>query len=279
MELSPLLERHRHVIAVGFWFVYLVSNAVVESFSVITEFARVGVPVATWEPFSWELTSAAATGVLILAVARLNDAFPFRAGAWRRPLLVHLAATIPYTLLHVGGMVAQRKLIYAMAGGRYDFGALATELPYEFRKDFMTYWFILGVIYLWRHLRFMNAARPLEEDDPVTPIRRLVAKKHGKEFLISAEDVQWIEASGNYANLHSADGVFPVRSSMAELERRLDPERFVRVHRSYIVNLDRIGEIRPTESGDHTIEMQGGAEIRFSRRYRSALKGRFGFSS
>ena len=64
---------------------------------------------------------------------------------------------------------------------------------------------------------------------------------------------------------------------MSELEAKLDQEKFARVHRSYIVNLDRIGEIEPTESGDFRIHMRDGSAIRFSRRYRSLLKGRFAF--
>lgn len=281
MELNAFLQRYRHLIAVGFWFIYLVTNAIVESFSVITEYARLNVAVSAWEPFVWELSSAVVTGALILLVMRADHAFPFTYGTWRRSLFAHLVATIPYSLLHVAGMVSIRKLIYAAAGSRYDFGSLATELPYEFRKDFVTYWFILGVVYLWRHVQFLNAARPVEEEGRSAdePIRRLVARKRGAEFLINTEDIHWIEASGNYANLHLESGVFPVRSSMTDLERRLDAARFARVHRSTIVNLDRIREIRPTESGDYTIRLAAGAEVRLSRRYRSALKGRFEPSS
>ena len=111
-------------------------------------------------------------------------------------------------------------------------------------------------------------------DDAAAPLTRLVAKKRGKEFLINAADVDWIEASGNYANLHHPDGVYPVRASMTELQRRLEGGQFARVHRSYIVNLDRTGEIEPTDGGDYLIHMKDGATVRFSRRYRAELKGR-----
>ena len=275
MDVHQVPERYRRLIEFGFWLIYLTINAVVESFSVITEWARAGRPLESWEPFAWEFTSAAVTGILIIAIARLNRSFPFRAASWKLPLVVHLLATIPFTLLHVGGMVGLRKLIYLAVDRTYSFGPLVSELPYEFRKDFVTYWFILGIIYLWQYIRFLNAATPAVQENPAEPISRLVARKRGREFLINANDVNWIEASGNYANLHLDDGVFPVRVSMSELEERMDSARFARVHRSCIVNLDSIGEIRPTEGGDHTILMQDGAEVRFSRRYRSALKGRF----
>lgn len=271
------LQKHRRSIEIGFWLVYFTTNSIVDSLSVITEYARSDRPLDNWEPFAWEFSSAILTGALILAIARLNQAWRFSAGAWRAPLLVHLFATIPFSIVHVGGMVGLRKLVYSFMGRGYDFGNLAIELPYEFRKDFVTYWFILGVIYLWQHLRFLNAARPVPVEDVQAPLERLIARKRGREFVINADGIEWIEASGNYANLHHKDGVFPVRASMSELERRLDRERFARVHRSYIVNLDRIGEIEPTESGDYLIHMQEGDAIRFSRRYRSQLKGRLAF--
>lgn len=272
--ISRILTRHRRSIEIGFWLVYLGVNAVVEAWSVITEYARISRPLDSWEPFVWEFSSALLTGALVIGVARLNQVFRFRADSWGRPLSVHLVATIPFSLIHVGGMIALRKLAYALAGRSYEFGNLAVEFPYEFRKDFVTYWFIVGIIYLWQHIRFLNAARPASPDDAAAPLTRLVAKKQGKEFLINAADVDWIEASGNYANLHHPDGVFPVRASMTELQKRLEGGQFARVHRSYIVNLDRTGEIEPTDGGDYLIHMKDGATVRFSRRFRAELKGR-----
>lgn len=271
------LQRHQRLIAIGFWLIYFGTNSIVDSLSVITEYARTDRPLDNWEPFVWEFSSAILTGVLIFAIARLNQARRFTAEEWRAPFFIHLLATIPFSLMHVGGMVGLRKLAYSFADRSYDFGNLAVEMPYEFRKDFVTYWFILGVIYLWQHLRFLNAARPAPEANAQAPLERLIAKKRGKEFIINVDDIEWIEASGNYANLHLKEGVFPVRASMSELESRLDDARFARVHRSYIVNLDRIGEIEPTESGDYVIHLREGSAIRFSRRYRSQLKGRLAF--
>lgn len=277
MSNRDYLQRHRHSIEIGFWLIYLGTNSVVDSLSVITEYARSNRPLENWEPFVWEFSSAILTGLLIIAIARLNHAWRFTAEAWRTPFFVHLFATIPFSLVHVGGMVGLRELAYSVMDRSYDFGNLTVELPYEFRKDFVTYWFVLGVLYLWQHLRFLNAVRPAPEENVQAPLERLIAKKRGREFVINANDIKWIEASGNYANLHHKDGVYPVRASMSELEARLDKERFARVHRSYIVHLDRVGEIEPTKSGDYLIHMRDGSTIRFSRRYRSRLKGRLAF--
>jgi len=269
-----LLLRYERPIAIGFWVLYLGIGAIVESLSVLTEYGRIGRPLAPWEPFVWEFSSAVMTGLLILGVVRVANYFPLRRDRWRRPLVVHLLATIPYTLIHVGGMVLIRKLAYQLAGRFYDFGNLAVELPYEYRKDFVTYWFILGLVYLWRYLRQLSTARIDSDDDASEPLRRVIAKKRGREFVVNVADVDWIEAAGNYANLHRAEAVYPLRVSMAELEERLDGNRFARVHRSAIVNLDCIAEIQPTDTGDYRIRLRDGTEVRMSRRYRAALKGR-----
>jgi hypothetical protein len=267
-------QRHQRLIEIGFWLIYLGTNAVIDALSVITEYQRHGQPLKSWEPFVWEFSSVLLVGLLVFAVARLNQLFRFSKDSWGMPLAVHMLATVPFSLIHVGGMVGLRKLAYWLAGGSYDFGNLPVELFYEFRKDFVTYWFIIGVIYVWQHLRFLSAVRPEPERGPSRPLERLIARKRDREFVINAGDIDWIEASGNYANLHHRDGIFPVRASMGELERRLDSERFARVHRSHIVNLDRVKEILPTASGDYRIHLIDGQEIRFSRRYRAQLKGR-----
>jgi DNA-binding LytR/AlgR family response regulator len=79
---------------------------------------------------------------------------------------------------------------------------------------------------------------------------------------------------GNYVNLCVRGRDYPLRSTMAAIEARLDPARFVRVHRSYIVNLDSIAEIEQTDGGDERIVMKSGQAVPCSRRYREALRVR-----
>jgi hypothetical protein len=128
------LQRHRRSIEIGFWLIYLAINSIVDSLSVITEYAHSDRPLDNWEPFVWELSSAMLTGLLIVAIGRLNQVWRFTVAAWRMPLLIHLLATIPFSVMHVGGMVGLRKLVYAFMGRSYDFGNLAIELQYEFRR-------------------------------------------------------------------------------------------------------------------------------------------------
>ncbi len=104
----------------------------------------------------------------------------------------------------------------------------------------------------------------------------VMVRARGKiEFLRTAE-VDWIEAEGNYVRLHAAKRGFLIREKISTLEERLDPDRFIRVHRSTIVNLDRVVELRPLPSGDCIILLRDGVELKLSRGYRQKLAERVG---
>jgi two-component system, LytTR family, response regulator len=89
-------------------------------------------------------------------------------------------------------------------------------------------------------------------------------------------DVDWIEAARNYVRLHIGKTVLMTRDSLTTLETRLDPRRFVRIHRSAIVNLDRVRELQPWFSGDYVVILTTGEKLRLSRSYRRAFESRFG---
>lgn len=106
--------------------------------------------------------------------------------------------------------------------------------------------------------------------------RRFVVKAAGRIRLVRAEDVRWIEAAGNYVRLHARDGRYSVRETMQSLESQLDPFLFLRVHRSYIVNLDEVREIQHWVKGDLVVLLKSGESLPLSRAYRSRLEERLG---
>jgi two-component system LytT family response regulator len=89
-------------------------------------------------------------------------------------------------------------------------------------------------------------------------------------------DVEWIEACGNYARLHTASGRPMMRESLRRLDERPDPARFARIHRCAIVNLDAIRELRPGASGDCIVQLASGMRLRLSRSYRPEVDRRLG---
>jgi DNA-binding LytR/AlgR family response regulator len=100
------------------------------------------------------------------------------------------------------------------------------------------------------------------------PAGRFAVRRRGKEIMVEVADIDWVEASGNYAVLHVGGELLEIRSSLTRLESELDPKRFVRVHKSHLVNIARVVEVTPWVSGDWRIRLQDGAEVNLSRRYR-----------
>ncbi len=105
---------------------------------------------------------------------------------------------------------------------------------------------------------------------------RLVVKSGGRVFFLRTDDIDWIEAAGNYVRLHLGDDSHLFRETMNNMEGRLDAHRFVRIHRSRIVNTDRIKELQPWFNGEYVVVLQNGARLTLSRGYREKLQERLG---
>ena len=101
-------------------------------------------------------------------------------------------------------------------------------------------------------------------------------KSGGRVFFVRTEDIEWIEAAGNYVRLHLKDQSHLFRETMNQMEARLDPERFFRIHRSRIVNTERIKELQPWFNGEYVVLLQNGTQLRLSRSYREKLEERLG---
>lgn len=110
------------------------------------------------------------------------------------------------------------------------------------------------------------------------PLDRLVLKSGGTTRFLPVLDLDWIEAAGVYVNLHAGGREYLYRASLTELEERLDPQRFVRIHRSAIVNLERIQQLEPISHGEFEVVLKDGARVRLSRTYRNQLEARLGQS-
>ncbi|MBI3653921.1 MAG: response regulator transcription factor [Acidobacteria bacterium] len=105
---------------------------------------------------------------------------------------------------------------------------------------------------------------------------RFLIKNNGHILFVKTAELDWIEAEGNYVRLHCGKQAHLLRDTISALEAQLDPKKFLRVHRSTIVNLDRVKEMHSWFHGDYRIIMQCGAELMLSRRYRDRLSGLFG---
>ena len=116
----------------------------------------------------------------------------------------------------------------------------------------------------------------IAETGRLRPARRLMIRDAGRIYFVDLDDVTWIGSAGHYAELHASTGRHLIRESMARLEARLDPRRFMRIHRGAIVNVDRIAEMHVISHGELDLVLESGATLRVSRTYAAALQARLG---
>jgi len=109
--------------------------------------------------------------------------------------------------------------------------------------------------------------------------RRILVRDRERTLVLEAEAIDWIEAADYYAMIHSGGRSHLLRETMNELEQRLDPVRFFRVHRSAIINLERVREIVPLFRGDRTLVLADGTQVRLSRTRREAFERQLEASS
>jgi two-component system, LytTR family, response regulator len=115
------------------------------------------------------------------------------------------------------------------------------------------------------------AAPPVAGDSAVFP-RRFLVKGDGQMYFVAVDDIDWIEAYGNYVRLHVGKGVHLIRETLGNIERKLDPTRFARVHRSSVVNLDRVARMDLWGAGDYVVLLKDGTKLKLSRWYRSRIE-------
>jgi len=102
-------------------------------------------------------------------------------------------------------------------------------------------------------------------------LKRLPVKQKDGTTLVLTDDIDWIAAAGHYLELHTEHKTYLIREKISEIETKLDPENFVRIHRSIILNIDRIKSLHPLFNGDHLVILKDGTELNLSRTYHEKL--------
>lgn len=239
---------------------------IVNASSRMIEADQHGVHLDWREPWVWELSSNIALIALAPAIGWVIARWPYPPKSWPRFIAAHVAAATLFAAAHVALMVALRKLAYALAGSVYEFshGQLALNFFYEWRKDLLSYVAVAFCFWWFADQRARRAALPAASD-------RLEIKDGARAIFLEPAEIFWIEAAGNYVELHAAAATHLARGTLAAFEARLAPRGFVRVHRSRLVNRARIRAAKPTPSGDLELTLDDGRTILASRRYRANL--------
>ncbi len=248
----------------------------------LIESGRYGNPVGALEPVVLEGTSHIAFVLCIPMFLWFDHRFTIHASNWRHTTAAHALFSVVFSLCHVVLMYWSRVLIYAASPnlGSYHWANWFSEFIYEYLKDFRAYLMLVVLVYLYRFIlrRLQGEAGFLGEEQDEVPAAgisdRFLVKKLGREFLVRIDEIDWIESSGNYVNLHVGDRVYPLRETMTRIDERLLPLGFQRVHRSAIVNLDRVAEIVAFDTGDGEARLRTDARVPVSRRFRQELRER-----
>ena len=108
------------------------------------------------------------------------------------------------------------------------------------------------------------------QEAPPRFLKRIVVEKNGRELFLPVEKLDWAQSDRNYVRLHSGAEEFTIRGTLEHLARQLDPDQFVRINRSELVNLDRVKEMQPWFHGERRILLKDGRELTWTRRFRAA---------
>lgn len=274
------------------WTILFAVSVAARSYVEMANQAKIGRPIGLDHALAIELTSHVVVAALLPALYWLHRRWPI--GESLRTVTIHVAAVVPFSIAHTVGMAALRLLWFsAILGKDYSFPLTPDRLAYEFAKDIVSYGMlsagVLALRYLFDRLPQPADASPepaLHQEPAPAPdppaeapasssaplAERFAVRKRGREIMVEMADIDWVEASGNYAVLHVGGETLEIRSSLSKLEGELDPRRFVRVHKSYLVNVTRITEVTPWVSGDWRIRLHDGAEVNLSRRYRQRFE-------
>jgi hypothetical protein len=219
------------------------------------------------EPVLWEVTSASVLVAMAPLVGLALMRWPIRADNLVQACPIHLALTLPFSLVHILAIWILREGAYWAIGGRYGFfdDGVGLVMLYEWRKDVITYASIAAV-YWWfqRRAEQLASARPGDA--------RIEIRDGGAALFLAPGDILFVEAAGNYVEFHTPARAHLVRGTLASWEAKLAGRGFARVHRSRLVNRARIGALKPTPSGDVEITLDNGRTLLGSRRYRAALE-------
>jgi hypothetical protein len=231
--------------------------------------------VQGWEPYVWEYSSGTMSLLLLPFVALMVRIAPLSRRYWWRFGLVHGLGALIYSLIHVGGFVILRKLVYAEFGRPYVFGGFSRFI-YEFRKDILGYVICVTVFALSARRRSAASPSASAENPPHSPGATdpptFDIREGARLIRVRPAEIITAMAAGNYVEFRLQDGRRPLmRTTLSRVEATLSAHGFVRTHRSWLVNAAHLRSVEAEGSGDYQLELDDGVQAPLSRRFPEAL--------
>lgn len=265
---------------IAFWVFTFVVAAAGNTLTTRIDVQRNGLDYPTWQIATNEFTSILVSLLMLPLLLRACDRWPLHADTWRRRLPLYVLGSVAWSAIHIVGMDLLRWFFYGVSGSQYQPGSWTVQAVYEYLKDVRTFFLIVAVCHTveWFGRRTRGEASLLDAPDDGPAVEsverpeRFLVRKLGRDFLVATADIEWAQSAGNYVNLRVRGRDYPLRSTLAALEAKLDPTVFVRAHRSYLVQLGQVTSIEPLDAGDARLHMADGTVLPCSRRYRESLR-------
>lgn len=239
------------------------------------EFMRSGMGPGWREVWATELTSVFMVVLLIVPLALSLNWLDLRLANLKRRVLWLIPIFLSFSLLHVVGMVGLRKLIWTLVGDEYSFSPWLLGLVYELRKDLLTFLVITTSFYAYRFIidRLQGEAQFLGVESPEKSTNartQFLVKMLDREYLVQVDDIDWVQSASNYVVLHCGNRSYPMRQTMKRLSEELESPRFQRVHRTAIVNLEKVEFLQ--DKGETSVALHSGVNVPVSKTYLQDLR-------
>ena len=229
-----------------------------------------GAGLDTFRLVSEQATSAVAVLLMVPFLVQWLKLLPTSLDEWPRLVIGHTVGSIFFAFGHFALMVALRIPWYALNGRSYIWrDPFVNNLIVEYQKDIKIYIGFVVLISAYQYYRRSKSAEPQPYAD------RLVVQSGTGSSVLRLEDIDYLEAARNYVAVHAGGREYVIRETMTNLLRRLSAGPFERTHRSFVVNVDRIREIRTADTGQRVI-LSTGAEVPLSRSYRDDFNRKVG---
>jgi hypothetical protein len=268
-EAKPLLRR----LGEAAFFVALV--AVLRTADTLTKFSQLrfmGYAPDSFRLITEQVTSAVVVLLLVPCVAWWLNRFPLRHDRVVLAVAGHVLGSVLFAVAHYFMMVGMRYVVFLFVDDDYVFSDYwLRNLVIEYQKDIKIYLVTVGIIAAYRYVSVARSRAPAA----TVSTDRMVVQTGKGESIIRRDDIEYLEAARNYVTVSTGERDYLVRNTLAKLEQQLAPGNIVRTHRSYLVNIDKIDEIRATETGGHEIHLRSGRTVPLSRGYRDRFRSLF----
>lgn len=257
----------------GFWLLFAAIFWSLSIFSRIQEYRLAARNVDLLAIMTNEISSAVSALLMLLFVRWWLNLYPPNKQQFFKLLGWHTLGAVLFSLGHVLIFMLLRSLTYWTIGLEYNhatgvgISGLLRMFVYEFSQDLPLYIGMVVIISLYR--RWLASRETVQPPAGYPEI--ILASQGNKDKALRLAEVEWVQAAGNYASLFSQGREYILRSTMASLEKKLDPALFQRVHRSYIVNIHTVDLVKTAHSGRQVLITLSGNEIPLGRSYRAQL--------